>query len=90
MKEGVWGGGGWREDAGACHVVLLGGLIILAPHIVLCTLSTHCDVTYARGNSKVGFSRTDRLHRIGWKRFAPALGKTTLIKTAFWRGHAIS
>jgi hypothetical protein len=44
-----------------CHVVLLGGLMILAPHIVLCALHT---VTYARGASKVGFSRTDRLHQL--------------------------
>ncbi len=41
-----------------CHVVLLGGLMILAPHIVLCALRT---VTYARGTGKVVFFRTDRL-----------------------------
>jgi hypothetical protein len=44
-----------------CHVVLLGGLMILAPHIVLSALRT---VTYARGAGKVGFFRTDRLHRL--------------------------
>jgi hypothetical protein len=44
-----------------CHVVLWGGVMILAPHIVLYALRT---VTYARGASKVGFSRTDRLHRL--------------------------
>ncbi len=42
-----------------CQVVLWGGLMILAPHIVLYALRT---VTYARGAGKVGFSRTDRLH----------------------------
>jgi hypothetical protein len=48
----------------------------LAPHMLLSALRT---VTYARGAGKVGFSRTDRLHRIGWKRFAPVLGKTTIV-----------
>ena len=58
-----------------CHVVLLGGSMILAPHIVLGALRT---VTYARGAGKVGFSRMNRLHQIGQKQFAPVLGKTTL------------
>jgi hypothetical protein len=52
-----------------CYVVLLGGSMILAPHIVLCALRTTLYVTYLRpwryiGGSKVGFSRTDRLHRL--------------------------
>jgi hypothetical protein len=59
-----------------CHVVLLGRSMILAPHVVLCILRT---VTYARGATKVGFSMTDRFHRIELKRFAPALPKTTLL-----------
>jgi hypothetical protein len=44
-----------------CHVVLLGGAMIVAPHIVLCALHT---VTYARGATKVGFPMTDRLHQL--------------------------
>ncbi len=37
-------------------------------------------MTYDRGDGKVGFFRTDRIHRLWRKRFAPVLGKTTLLK----------
>ncbi len=40
-----------------CYVVLLGGSMILAPHVVLCALRT---VTYARGAGKVGFTWRNR------------------------------
>jgi hypothetical protein len=45
-------------------VVLLGGMMILAPHIVLCALRTVTHAMPLAGDSKVGFSRTDRLHRL--------------------------
>ena len=52
------GGRGKAELCVMCYVVLLGGLMSFAPHIVLCDLRT---VTYAHGATKVDFSMTDRL-----------------------------
>jgi hypothetical protein len=59
-----------------CHMVLLGGLMILAPHIVLCALRT---VTYAHGASWF-FQDGQTPPAIGRKRFAPAFGKTTQLE----------